>query len=249
MRDDTQILTGAVFDLSGTVDAAIEMSKPWWKHNPERHGIRISLTRNLRAGCFVEGHESHMFEVVVNLLKNAAEAIDRDGAISVRTYMTEDRVFLSVKDTGIGIPTGNLKKIFAPFWTTKHLRGAGMGLSGSLAVVRRHGGEISVQSREDHGTNVIVSLPRAEEVPEEEHVSGPGAIWTDLHIIVIDDMPAVAKMLAEGLDRSGAEVFTAQSGSEGLAILEAHRVDVIVCDAGHAGYEWLGGCQGCMRLL
>ena len=207
------------------------MSKPWWKKSPERHGIRISLTRNLGTGCFVEGDESHMFEAVVNLLTNAAEEpIDRDGAISVQTYAAGDRVFLSVKDTGTGIPSGNLTKIFGPFWTTKHLSGAGMGLPGSLAVVKTSWGrDLGPRAGRITGPTSLSRCPWPRKRLRRSTLQVLRAVWTDLHIIVTDD-GAVAKMLAEGLGGSGAQVFIAQSGSEGLAILEAQRVDVIVCD-------------------
>ncbi|MEW6350969.1 MAG: PAS domain S-box protein [Thermodesulfobacteriota bacterium] len=230
MREGEGRAEGKVFDLSVIVDQALEMSKPWWKTNPERTGIRVDLHRNLRPECFVEGQESELFEVVVNLIKNAAEAVQDGGTITVDTFPQEDRIWLRVQDTGIGIPPANMQKIFAPFWTTKGFHGTGMGLAVSLGIVRRHRGEISVESQEGKGTLFLVSLPQAQGVPEPEEFTGAVESWSGMRIIIIDDMEAVARMLKGGLARSGAEILVALSGKQGIELFSRERTDVVICD-------------------
>ena len=108
-----------MFDLSDLVRQAIEMTKPWWKTFPEREGIAVQLNLDLINGCFVQGKQNELFEVVVNLIKNAAEALPEGGDITVKTSVTGRTVAFRVDDTGVGIPRESLNKVFDPFRTTK----------------------------------------------------------------------------------------------------------------------------------
>jgi two-component system, NtrC family, sensor kinase len=103
-------------------------------------------------------------QVFMNLLINAAQAIDGRGAIVVRTELVDQGHFVSVtvRDTGKGIAPEHLSRIFEPFFTTKPLGqsgGSGLGLSISYGIVRRHGGRILVESTAGQGTEMRVLLP------------------------------------------------------------------------------------------
>jgi PAS domain S-box-containing protein len=147
------------FDLSELARQAAEITRPWWKTNPERMGQRIDMTLDLGTGCSVTGHENQMFEVIVNLLKNAAEAMPAGGKITVRTWTQEGTVVLQVSDTGQGISPEHLGKVFDPFWTTKGIEGTGMGLTVSHGTVTSHGGLIKVTSEHGKGSAFTVTLP------------------------------------------------------------------------------------------
>lgn len=99
-------------------------------------------------------------QVFVNMLMNAAQAIDKDGTITLQTRAQEEEVSISISDTGKGIPTEHLARIFEPFFTTKAPgEGTGLGLSLSYNIVRRHGGRIEVQSAPGRGATFTVHLP------------------------------------------------------------------------------------------
>jgi len=99
-------------------------------------------------------------QVFLNLLVNAAQAIEEQGEITVRTWHAGDDVFISVSDTGTGIPPENLEKIFDPFFTTKPAgKGTGLGLSISYDIIRKHGGELRVDSTPGRGTTFTIQLP------------------------------------------------------------------------------------------
>lgn len=103
-------------------------------------------------------------QVVMNLLVNAAHSISANGVISVATSVAADAVEISVSDTGCGIPPENLEKIFDPFFTTKEVgKGTGLGLAISCDIVRKHGGELLVQSEVGRGTTFTVRLPVIQE--------------------------------------------------------------------------------------
>jgi two-component system, NtrC family, sensor kinase len=100
-------------------------------------------------------------EVIMNLVINSFDALDRDGCVEIATMQERgEEVRLSVKDNGTGIPEENIKKIFDPFFTTKGPKeGTGLGLSVSLGIVESHGGSIRVYSRPSVETVFTVILP------------------------------------------------------------------------------------------
>jgi len=99
-------------------------------------------------------------QVFMNLLVNAAQAIETRGEITVRTGRENGSVFVSVSDTGCGIAEENLARIFDPFFTTKEVgKGTGLGLSIAYDIVKKHKGDISVQSEAGKGTTFTVRIP------------------------------------------------------------------------------------------
>ena len=106
---------------------------------------------------------SQLNQVFMNLLVNAAHAISRDGVITIRTGMENGWVRIDVSDNGAGIARQDLQRIFDPFFTTKPVGlGTGLGLSVSYSIIRKHGGEISVDSTVGVGTTFTVRLPPGE---------------------------------------------------------------------------------------
>jgi len=99
-------------------------------------------------------------QAFMSVLVNACQSIDRTGVITVKTQAEGNRVRVTFADTGVGIPSENLKKIFDPGFTTKGV-GVGIGLSLSIAynVIEEHGGEIDVESQVDKGTTFHLYLP------------------------------------------------------------------------------------------
>ena len=119
--------------------------------------IRLELDRELPP---VWMDSDLVKQVVMNMLVNAQHAIDRDGAITVRTRKLAGRVEISIIDTGCGIRPEDLPRIFDPFFTTKGVgKGTGLGLSVSHGIVEAHGGSIEVESTPGAGSTFRVYLP------------------------------------------------------------------------------------------
>jgi len=109
----------------------------------------------------IECMPSQINQVVMNLLINAAHAIEERGQISIRTGYDAENVWLEVEDTGKGIAPENIGRIFEPFFTTKPVgKGTGLGLSLSYGIVHKHGGRIDVSSELGKGSRFRVVLPR-----------------------------------------------------------------------------------------
>jgi len=230
VRSDQAPETDKVFDLSQTVQKAVDMSQPWWKTRPEKEGIQIALTCRLTEGCFVDAREAEIFQVMINLIKNAAEALPQGGDILITTDRIGDKVALVVADNGVSIPVENLGKVFEPFWTTKGFHSSGMGLASSLGIVKRFHGAISVESTAAEGTRFTVTLPLAQVSSASAELHAARDPIPGLQVLVIDDMEPVVAMLGDGLSELGLRVLTAYSGREGIELFMANSVDVVVCD-------------------
>ena len=104
--------------------------------------------------------QNQLQQVFVNLLLNAVQAIETTGVITIHTRMnaSADNILVEIEDTGGGIPSEQMNKIFEPFFSTKR-NGSGLGLSVSYGIVKNHGGRLEVQSTPGKGTRFTIILP------------------------------------------------------------------------------------------
>ncbi len=124
---------------------------------------KAELKKNYGDTPLVKGNTQRLGQVFINLLVNAVQAIEDKGVIEIATYQQGRHVCVEVSDTGKGISQEHLKKIFDPFFTTKPIgQGTGLGLSVSYEILKKHGGEMKVQSKVGQGTVFTVVLPLSE---------------------------------------------------------------------------------------
>jgi len=113
---------------------------------------------------FTKCFPQQLNQVFMNLLVNAAHAIEKQGTITIKTLREGDSIFISVSDTGRGIEPTILTRIFEPFFTTKKVgEGTGLGLSITYDIIKKHGGEITVRSEVGKGSTFTVRIPIVEE--------------------------------------------------------------------------------------
>jgi signal transduction histidine kinase/CheY-like chemotaxis protein len=170
---------------------------------------------------FVSAAEGKLMQVLANLCMNARDALDGEGTITIRVgRFGEAEAYVSVEDTGCGINPNVLGRIFDPFFSTKGSSGTGLGLSTTAAIVREFSGRIEVESEVDLGTRVTIYLPflsnqaaPSQKLVQEErpNVRGGGEC-----IMVVDDDPAVLRVIAMSLEHLGYSVLTAAGGPEAL---------------------------------
>ncbi len=112
--------------------------------------------------------ENQIEQILVNLLLNAIQAIENQGKITVRSYVTSDRtsVAIEVIDTGCGISPENMSKIFEPFFSTKP-KGTGLGLAVTYGIVQKHGGKIYATSQPKQGTRFVIEFPIPQQTRQE----------------------------------------------------------------------------------
>lgn len=133
---------------------------------------KATLVRDFAELPPVRCYPHQLSQVFMNLLLNAAQAIDKAGQITVKAWQEGLMVLVSVSDTGIGIPKKNLSQIFEPFFTTKEVgTGTGLGLGISYEIVKKHQGDILVESEVGKGTTFTVCIPiDAKRTPEKPDV-------------------------------------------------------------------------------
>jgi PAS domain S-box-containing protein len=148
----------------------IELSRTRIKDESEEKGISIEVRIEERGDCWVLGDPEELREVFLNILFNSIDALPQGGIITIKCYKSEGYVVVEIRDNGVGIPSSVLHRIFEPFFTTKGLQRSGLGLSVSYGIIRRHRGEIEVESQEGGGSTFVIRLPssKVEELPLRE---------------------------------------------------------------------------------
>jgi len=234
-------------DLSSQIE---EAARYLTSSLPESVELRLDLARGLPP---ISADAAEIRQMVSNLVTNGAEALGGDGGVvMVRTAVEwcgrpllaravlgeslspGDFVVLEVSDTGVGMETDTVGKIFDPFFSTK-FTGRGLGLAAVLGIVRTNGGAIAIDSEVGRGTTVRVLLPihdgdhRSRSDIEEPSVTGTQASLT---VMVVDDDEAVRSLTAEMLEQVGFGAVTATDGYEAIELLrqQAAGVDVVLLD-------------------
>lgn len=125
---------------------------------------KTTVHKDLQAVPLINGIPQQLNQVFLNILVNAAQAIEEKGDIRIKTRQENNNVFISISDTGCGIAPEHISKIFDPFFTTKEVgKGTGLGMNIAYNIIQQHGGGISVKSEKGKGTTFTVTLP----VPED----------------------------------------------------------------------------------
>jgi PAS domain S-box-containing protein len=149
-------LISAQFDLKPIIEESIELMQ----HAAVKHSIALNTQM---AHCVVTGDAQRIEQVIVNLLSNAIKYAPKANKVEVGLVCTADKVMVSVRDFGSGIPKDKLKNIFARFYrideASPNISGLGIGLYLAHEIITRHGGEIWAESELDKGSTFIFSLP------------------------------------------------------------------------------------------
>jgi CheY-like chemotaxis protein len=172
--------------------------------------------------------------VVINLLSNAHYAVretPRPRFIRVAPQGSADRVTLEVADSGAGIRADVLERLFEPFFTTKPLgEGTGLGLAICKGIVETHGGSLSAESPPGQGAVFRMELPVEVGEPETIAEPTPESPVSGKAVLVVDDEPELATLLAEILGEDGHRVDTAENGAAALEKLREGAYDLIISD-------------------
>ncbi|NNE43396.1 MAG: PAS domain S-box protein [Gemmatimonadetes bacterium] len=198
----------------------------------------------------VNGDETQIEQVIVNICTNAAHAMQktRGGILEVSLDAVTsgpqptvaglhegEYLRLAVRDTGEGMSPDRLDRIFDPFFTTKPRRqGTGLGLAVVYGIVRDHGGLINVDSREGHGTTFTVFFPRteADPAPAGPAEAAPRRSVKDLQILFVDDEAPITRAASQMLRAAGHRVDAHVRPDQALQRFEEEpdRYDVVVTD-------------------
>jgi PAS domain S-box-containing protein len=230
-------------DLVKVVERAIELASPLIEQRAHR------LAVDLPPGLTVDGDALRLSQVFANLLTNAAKFTPRGGTITIAGGPEGNSARVSVRDTGVGIRTSMLPRVFDLFVQEgqaldRSEGGLGLGLAIVRSLVELHGG--AVEARSDglgHGSEFRVLLPLsgAAEEPAPKNRQGPqGARPSGVRVLIVDDNQDAAEIIGKALSVGGQIVRVAHDGPAALQIVETFTPDLVLLDIGLPamdGYE------------
>jgi len=223
-------------ELAELVETAVESLRT------EAQQKEISLTVRRDHPVHVFADPDRLRQIVFNLVGNALKFTPAGGCVTVSVEPDRTEVELKVSDTGRGIPPAMLRRIFKPFHqlgtgTKGPQEGLGLGLSIVRHLVEQHGGRVRAESEgEGRGATFIVTLPRLERRATNEAVEQPSVPdevrngMVGLQVLVIDDDPDTAEVIAMALRQVGAEVRVATSGREAVSLFREQHPGLVISD-------------------
>ena len=235
-------LSHAAIEIAVPVARAIELSRALIDNRG--HALRLSLPEQ---PLIVDGDLTRLTQVMVNLLNNAAKYTPKGGLIELSVTEDNGSVVVSVRDTGSGMPSELVPRVFDLFTQGKRSLdrvegGLGVGLTLVKKIVELHGGTVTAHSEGiDRGSEFVVRLPRdsgahstGAAVPDRRSA---GEHLQQLRILVVDDNKDAAESLAILLELWGHEARRAHDGATALQLGASYRPDVIFLDIGLPGMD------------
>ncbi|MBC7982404.1 MAG: response regulator [Candidatus Obscuribacterales bacterium] len=252
MRDfyrprESQLLLAPV-DFNQLVHHVVDLTRPRWRDLSQERGIMIELRLDLTALLpNVMGVETEIRDALTNLVLNAIDAMTTGGVLTIRTRALRkndggqtaepvDYLCMEVSDTGTGMDQETQRRCLEPFFTTKGERGTGLGLAMVYGMVKRHSGELEIDSEMGAGTTVRLIFPSSTYASRIAPPTMPTPIQPQ-RILAIDDDPLLLHVLRDTLASDGHEVFVADGGQTGIDMFhEANKrgepFTVVITDLG-----------------
>lgn len=240
------VQTQKVFNINNSVHELQKMLeyKEIIKLNPN-----VSITTNLSPDLSnVKGSPVHLSKTLINLVRNAIEAMPGGGRLTLTTrnqyldlpvsgydqIIEGEYVVLSVEDTGEGISEEDLTHIFEPFYTKKTMgrSGTGLGLAVVWGTISDHDGYIDVTSTVGKGTTFTLYFPVTREKVDDGKTAPPVSAYMGKNesILVVDDIEGQRDLVAQILGKLNYDVATADSGEAAVEYLKTNKADLIVLD-------------------
>jgi len=232
-------------DMKSLVDVVVELCRPSIANKDLK--VNNEIPNDISA---VIGDENRLQQIMFNLIGNAIKFTD-SGSVIITAKDIDEKIEISVRDTGIGIPKEKQKDIFKSFEqvdasTTREYGGTGLGLSVCKQLVELHGGEIKLESELGKGSVFMFSLPKSEEkadvsdIPEivqqlgeesEEAIIATKEIKSDFRILIVDDEPVNQQVLANYLEPEKYSITQVYNGEDALKLVnEGERFDLMLLD-------------------
>lgn len=238
-----------IFDLDALIKEAVELTETlFWKDPSVPRKYRINYIKGGK--LFVQGQPSEIYEVMVNLIKNGLEAMPHGGFLTISVARQNDHIHLTVSDSGHGIPEAHFQRIFEPFFTTKGSKSSGLGLSSCYGIVKKHRGEMQVNSVPGQGSSFTVILPLANQPDVQESQKRVPIEGHKLNFLVIDDEINILKMMEMFFEDTEIDLATALTAKAGLQAIQQDDFDAILCDLSmddinglQVGKEVMAYCQ------
>jgi PAS domain S-box-containing protein len=218
-------------DANNMIDLALELT------GYSLRGANIEISTNLSTALpWVNVDPDQITQVLTNLIVNAEHALRQkeDGRrlrITSGYSDDSDHVVIKVKDNGPGVPNEIRRRIFEPFFTTKEVgEGTGIGLALCHRLIETNGGKIKLFSQPGRGASFTIRLPIATRVADDDHLPEIPTESEALSVLIVDDEPEVAELIAEILQLDGHQTTIAHNGQKALEALDKGDFHIILSD-------------------
>jgi signal transduction histidine kinase len=218
--------TRILVDLNGIIEQAISLARPKWM------AAKREVTVCMEAVPIpaVSGDPAELREMLDNLISNSIDAMPGGGTIWLQTRGESGQIVLEVRDSGAGMSERVRRHCLEPFFTTKGGQGrTGMGLAAVHGIAERHGALMELESEAGHGTTFRFRFHPAEageKPPSPSARTGSGL----LRIMVVDDEPVIAEVLAAMLNKDGHEVTIETDPHKALQWVTGHPLNLVITD-------------------
>lgn len=245
-----QETTGSI-TLGNLVPEVIELTRPRWRNASQRDGRSLQVVAEVQPGLpDLAGDPAELREALINLVFNAIDALPRGGRIVIKARelppspgQARSRLSIEVTDDGVGMDEATRERCLEPFFTTKAQRGTGLGLSMVYGMMRRHEGDLEIESEPGKGTTVrLIFSGRGPAQKAEAPAAADGATRRALRILCADDEEKIRLLLLDCLGGAGHQVTVVSNGEDALrrideAIGLGCPPDIVITDLGMPGMD------------
>ncbi|MEN8208297.1 MAG: ATP-binding protein [Candidatus Fermentibacteria bacterium] len=218
-------------NVAELISETVSVIRPALNSKPESVLKPIEITEDVPADLVIIASGNQLKEALMNLLLNSVDAIREGGKIKIHAFTDEERFFLEVSDSGTGMSRETVQQCIEPFFSTKGSDGTGMGLAMVHGIVKRHNGELNIESSPGSGTTVTIQFPLDQEITGEgtdpEILSLP---VESMSILVIDDDISSLNLISEYLKHDGHSVTSFSDPVEGMSAFNSSDFDMIITD-------------------
>lgn len=219
-----------VVEIDGIVNKALELTRSKWRDESWAKNIEFKIEVDLRQVPPISGSPSALTEAFITAILKSLESIPDGGKISISTYRETDNVvvtFEALKAQGIAI--------FDPFFDSLELIGTSSNLSAARKIIKRHNGEMIMETKLTSGTEITIKLPITQCREYVEESSRPEEPALNATILFVDDDQIVRSLVKDVMEVEGFKVLTAENGFKALDILKKGNIDILMTDLGMPG--------------
>ncbi len=215
-------------ETANLMQNVVYMTQARWMEVEQKEGIIISTINEFEPDLYIAGSKSEIINAVTNLIFNGVDAMPDGGVLTLSNSEKNGKVLISVQDTGTGMTEEVRNRIFDPFFSTKGSSGTGLGLSEVYGTIKRHDGEILVESEVGVGTTISLVFDKVEAMSVEVPVQAIEV--PPIRILAVDDNEFITEMLTELLTDEGHTVSTYTSTTEALDAFTKNEYDLVITD-------------------
>ena len=238
LLDVSRIARGKVALRDDVVDLALVVRTVAEDHRATARKVGVSIVADAPGSIWVRGDEARLVQVVGNLLSNAIKFTDADGEVRVTAEVTGDVCVVTVRDTGIGMESETISRLFEPFRQAdaslaRTRGGLGLGLAVARGIVELHGGTLDAASDgPGRGSTFVMHIPTTVRRARPTAPKSAAVLLPFERFLIVEDNEDAATLLGDLLRLAGARVWLAHDAESGLRVAREERPEVMLCDIG-----------------